>query len=551
MRHLTSRVLASALITSGLLFQTASSQTKPANKTDTGTVSGRVTVKGKGLPGIVVGLRTGESNQRVRPILKGTTDEDGKYRITNVPAGVYQVAPIAPAFVFYDYSRTGSAGKDLLISEGEVVEGFDFTMVRGGVITGKVTDSEGRPVVEEFVKLELEDESISNPPRDESVHTDDRGIYRAFGVPPGRYRVSAGLSDDGFSGGGRSRPAYRRTFYPDSTDSAQATVVEVGEATEATNIDLTLVRMGSGVSVSGRVVDGQNGEPVGNVQLYFTKVTVQGSSTINSAGRIKGTNSKGEFRAEGLTAGKYFISLNHQQENYLAEPVIVDVLDQDVTGVLLKTTSGATLDGIVVMEGSSKAGGLQKSSRLFVSAFIQDESPRGGYGRHSAVKADGKFHITGLPAGTVFFGLGWADEDEGHGIVVSRIERDGVVQPAGLPIQDGEQVTGLRLVVTQGTGTIRGTVKVENGTIQPDGRVFISLSKVGATSPTRSPNVDARGHFLITGLTSGSYEIQATVFMPRSGQRVISRKQSVTVTDGVVSEVTVTVDAKQLSVPLP
>ncbi len=43
-------------------------------------------------------------------------------------------------------------------------------------------------------------------------------------------------------------------------------------------------------------------------------------------------------------------------------------------------------------------------------------------------------------------------------------------------------MTGLRVFATQGTGTIRGTVKIENGTLQADGRIFVSLVKLGETS---------------------------------------------------------------------
>ena len=50
------------------------------------------------------------------------------------------------------------------------------------------------------------------------------------------------------------------TYYPDTTERAQAKVVEVAESSEATNIDITIVRLAAGVSVSGRVVDGKSGE---------------------------------------------------------------------------------------------------------------------------------------------------------------------------------------------------------------------------------------------------------------------------------------------------
>src|SRR6185436_14410459 len=69
-----------------------------------------------------------------------------------------------------------------------------ITMVRGGVITGTVTDSKGQPVVGVPVQ--------ATPPSGASalgsfmsgmaVETDDRGIYRIFGLLPGQYVVTAG-----------------------------------------------------------------------------------------------------------------------------------------------------------------------------------------------------------------------------------------------------------------------------------------------------------------------------------------------------------------------
>lgn len=549
MRHLTSVVFATALFLSCLQIETASAQTKPASKTDTGSVSGRVTVKGKPLPGIIVALSKGESGTRTKPILKSTTDEEGKFRITNVPAGAYQVTPMAPTFVFWDSSR-GGFGKDLLIGDGEVVEGYDFAMIRGGVITGKVTDSEGRPVVEEFVHLEALDQSIPLPPGAQAVQSDDRGIYRAFGVPPGKYRVSAGLGDAGFGGGARTRTIYRRTFYPGTTEQTQAKLVDVTEASEANEIDIALARMAKGVSVSGRVVDSQNGEPVKNVRVFFIKITVEANLTTNSGGPTLRSDDKGEFKAEGLTQGTYNVSLADPLQNVRSEPITVEVFDQDVTGLLLKTTIGATLDGVLVIETSSKTSISKKFPQLFVSAFTRDDSPYGGASRYSLVKPDGTFHITGLPAGTVNFSLGWSHNGDDRSVVISRIERDGVIQPDGVQIQDGEQVTGLRVIAIEGTGSIRGTIKIENGSLEPDARVFVSLLNSGDPLNRHPPTVDARGRFLVGGLISGTYEIYASVFSPRSNQTLTSGKHTVSVTEGVVSEVTITVDMKQPPKPI-
>src|ERR1700682_3966369 len=122
----------------------ANSQTKPKKNPDA-TVSGKVTFKGKPAPGVVVGMRSSQPAQ-FDPTFKANTDQDGYYRINDVPAGSYEVAPVAPAFVIADVNNP--RGQTVVITESENVVGIDFELVRGGVITGKVIDADGRPVVE-------------------------------------------------------------------------------------------------------------------------------------------------------------------------------------------------------------------------------------------------------------------------------------------------------------------------------------------------------------------------------------------------------------------
>jgi hypothetical protein len=547
MLRLTTNVVSWALIMSCLVFDAAYAQTKPSDKVNTGTVSGRVTVKGKGVRGIAVGLRAGELYQRATSTLKAITDEDGKYRLTGVPAGTCQLAPIAPAFVVVDNNNSplhsGLGGKTLLIAEGEVVEGLDFALVRGGVITGRVTDEQGRPVIEESVQLLPENQSTSLPPGVGNVVTDDRGIYRSFGLPSGQYRVAAGRSNDGPFGGRGRRPAYRRTFHPSANDSAQAKVIEIAEGTEATNIDITLGAGVTGVSASGRVVDSKTGEPIANVRLNLTQIIVQGNSRGSSGGNIQSSDVKGQFRVEGLQPGKYVVSLSPSQENRRADPVTFDVLDQDVTGLLLKTSVGGTLAGTVVFEGLSQNSASQKFGGLFISASAPDEPNLGGWSStQSPVGPDGRFFLVGLRAGTIQLSLAEAGDSSGRAVVLTRIERDGVVQPDGLQIQAGEQVSGVRLIATKATGSMRGKIKIENGPLPSDAHLFINLVKLGDPSNMISASVDVRGYFVADRLFPGIYEVTATVYSSRSHKNASSGKQLVTVTEGTASEVTITLD---------
>src|SRR5690349_7967527 len=106
-------------------------------KTGTASVSGKVTVKNKGVAGIVVLASEQSPRPWSRSTYRATTDQTGTYRITNLPAGTYAVGPITPTFAFEDERFNSS----VVLNEGETVEDINFSMLPGGVITGKITDA--------------------------------------------------------------------------------------------------------------------------------------------------------------------------------------------------------------------------------------------------------------------------------------------------------------------------------------------------------------------------------------------------------------------------
>src|SRR5258705_7847305 len=241
------------------------------------SISGKVTIKGKGTPGIVVSLRAADYIGPRTSKYRATTNQDGNYRITNVPAGSYQVAPAALSFVVGGEPR----GKTVIVAEGETVEGIDFSLIRGGVITGRVTDADGRPLIEEQVQLlqiatnNQGGQIYVNTPR--IAQTDDLGIYRAFGLPRGSYRVAVGQGDDASFAGGWRRSQYQQTFHPAATDPSKATVIEVSEGSDAANVDITVERALATFAVSGRIVDGNTGKPLPNVKYGLQSIAQHGS----------------------------------------------------------------------------------------------------------------------------------------------------------------------------------------------------------------------------------------------------------------------------------
>jgi hypothetical protein len=128
------------------------------------------------------------------------------------------------------------------------------------------------------------------------------------------------------------------------------------------------------------------------------------------------------------------------------------------------------------------------------------------------------------------------------GFTLARVERDGVVYSRGVPIKEGEQMTGLRVVVNYGTAILHGIVEVKNGTLPSSARIFVSLIKPGERlSNMRPAPVDARGRFIIEGIPAGTYDVHAA--LNNVPQDMFRRtKREVTVQDGVTTEITLTLD---------
>ena len=316
-------------------------------KTPRGSISGRVTIKDKPAPGLVVGLRKNEVVSAYEPFTKAVTDADGVYRITNLAPGTY--------------SR--------------------FQMI------------------------------------------------------------------------------FKQVFHPDVSDSAKATIVEVSEGSEASNVDVSLGRPVQVFSVSGRVINSETGMPVPNMRFGLQRLLGQRFEFVST---VVASNARGDFIVEGLAAGEYGVALFFNEKNDMQVEISnFDVIDQDVTGVVIKLSKGASISGMVVLESEDKAA-QSKLTQMQMRGFVQTSV---GYGSssNSPVAADGSFRLGGLSTGYVNISLGATTGPYPlKGFSISRIERDGIVSPR-IEVKGGEQIAGVKVFVGYGNATLRGVVNIENG----------------------------------------------------------------------------------------
>ena len=517
-----------------------------------GSIKGRVTVEGKAQPGVVVSLfKDGDRYYDRRSLSNVITDAGGNYRFATVAAGRYSVSTYSPLFVNTDIDHNGMNSRPVVVEAGEAVEDIDFALARGGVITGRVTDPEGRPVIGQAVMLlKIVDGRPSQgyrTPDLQMMGTDDRGIYRIYGVLPGRYVVRVGSPSNinrATPGGGRYS-AYTETYHPDTKEYSKASVVEVTAGGEASGIDIRVSPIKKTYTATGRMVDGETGRPVPN-NLYGIGLGKGGRPVFMGNNR---TDANGEFKIELAEPNRVTIYPSGNGESNLAgEPFSFELTTERVTGLEVKLRRAQTISGVVIAEGpgaAAKFSGLNVMARL----VSPESSP---YNNLSAkIQEDGSFTVGGIVAGKATFYI-IPREHMAERPWLLRVERDGVDHSEGLEIAEGESVSGLRLVVGFGNGVVRGQVKFE-GDVPEGAKFYVLFRHASAATLIGSADLDARGRFVIEGLPEGEYNLTVRPVRDFPGgessrdllARIQAFKQTVTVTNGAESTATLLIDLSE------
>jgi len=571
-----------------LLLITASQSSAQApqrdNRPRTASVRGRVTIAGKPAANAVITVTetdlkpdAGESGLRLPIQAKTRTDGDGRYLVGGLVEGRYVVSAMLKAFVAAGFGEP-NLSRTVTLDEGEAREKIDFALIRGGVMTGKVMDDEGAPLVARRVQLYTVDEqgrkgNYRGPLVYEMGETDDRGVYRIYGLPPGRYTISAGGEGGGdpIRGGGGK---FALTYHPDTTDEKQARVIEIKEGSEVTDIDIRFGSARKTYEAAGRVVDRETGKPVPRIHVSCrSESEMGGSRSVFSTTAI--ADLQGAFKLSGLPPGRYqTVAMDSLGETgFTSDAAEFEITNDNVSGVEVKVFLGASVSGIVVIEGADATAGKQLQSITVYPNMSPPIDAAGDANERASgtqfyspgrVNADGSFTIKGLQACGVSFSLSSFD----GGLRIKRIERDGVEVKDAIEVRPGDKVTGVRIVAHRAQGRIRGQIRIAGGAL-PDGwRLDASASRPasanesnsGARTPVLAEGtdgyaiVDEKGRFVIEGLTAGEYDLSITMGKrDANGSRQIfsppGSNQRVTVRDDVETSVTLTLDISHINQP--
>ena len=498
---------------------TVSAQTK-------GAITGRVVAEdGAGMAGVtvmlsVVAIQGGQRRST-------TTDEEGNFRFADLSPRPYSISVFGSREYVQQPAITGS-GERRYYRPGEKVQ---IALIRGGVITGRVTNAAGEPVIGIQVLAVRVRDADGRPTRMSGGSlqrlTDDRGVYRIYGMQPGGYIVVAN-SNTNYSGGGAY---YGETpiYHPSSTRDAAAEVT-VASGTEASGIDIRY-RGDPGHAVSGRMTGVNLAESFAPCVVYLTHAATGASFDLIYANPSQG----GAFAFYGVPDGEYDLTaerLEGERSDKLgSEPRRVTVRGADVTGVELRLSPRAAIEGKVVLDQLPQRC-EEKSQPAFEEIILQarrDEAVKAPLPAHLSFPRDttanekGEFLLKSLDPARYRLQVSLPVESWYlKSITGPASAPTSAAAPAsgadigrgGISLKAGERLSGVTVTIAEGAASLRGRVTPEKEGSRLPAKLAVHL----VPAETASANdvlryaetvVEREGAFEFKNLAPGKYRLLA------------------------------------------
>ncbi len=509
------------VLTAGASAQTQGDEN--ADSTSTGTISGRViSDAGAPVPNAYVLLRSVNSAPAFL-IRRAVTDREGAFRIDGLDRGLYIVTVSAASYA--QPLREPNAPP----SYYRVGDLITFTLVRGGVITGMVTTASGEPAVGMGVRTVMVRDAAGVAPKTSTPQyaersTDDRGIYRIYGLSAGAYLISAGgRGSYSFLPGAFENDS--PTYAPSATRDTAAEI-EVSAGAETSGVDIRY-RGEPGRSISGAVVRLATQLQFGSNNVTLRRVRGGGAEFVGFT--FTGSGTQG-FSFNGVPDGEYELELQTNfspTEMAMSEPFRVTVKGADVSGIVLTPKLLAHIAGRVRLDPSTSPQCKNKRRPAFDETVVAVQrsqeldakeksfSTTGFAGNQATPNRAGEFLLRNIGPGrynvsTKFFARYWflrsiAIQSPGAPKAAQATESSRIP----IVVKSGERLTNLIVTLAEGAGSVRGTIKVAEGEVRPSGAlVFLTpAEREAADNPLRYYAVQSEsdGTFALSNLAPGTY----------------------------------------------
>jgi len=489
-------------------------------------------------------------------------DDEGRFSFTSLPSGRFTITAKKAGYpeMSYGAKRPFRAGSGVFLQDGQQVRDLALTLARGAALTGTVYDDHGQPMpgvplmaweIRTALGGERTLDYASSGP--DTVITDDRGMYRVYGLPPGEYTVGttwyySGLGYDvrvltdaeiraAFQAANQSaavpgapvtpprdppRHNYSAVFSPGVIDPLSAATFSVAAGEERAGVDLRM----QFVPMSG--IDVTIVSPDGNAVTAGVTIARRSAVKALNTMQVRPGQSEARFTTGSLSPGLYSI-LAEVPARPGKSPLwaIADAMvggDKNVA-VSLALQSTLTASGRVVFEGATAPpADLSK-----VSVFLRGMGPVSAQ-TGSAVDASGGIAITGVIPGPYRISGSVPAAAAGATWSVRSVVLDGQdVTDRSFDIGAGG-ATGLVVTFTDQVSELSGSLTLPSGAPATDFFVIAIPADKSYWLPQSRRIVSARpdrtGRYGFRGLPAGDYRIALTTdLVPRDLQEVSALEQ--------------------------
>ncbi|MBX7173334.1 MAG: hypothetical protein K1X72_20365 [Pyrinomonadaceae bacterium] len=251
-------------------------------------------------------------------IYESITDKDGRFRFVNIKTGSYKLEVKLPTTHkvgddSWGWTEKQKVNLNYSVTNRDCPDFINIATRVDGRIKGKVSDFQGNPVGKGVRVTLITKEIVNNP--DNNIQyigtdTDNRGFYEFEGIPKGEYFLGINLD---LTQPDKNNP-YSKNFYPNSTDSKNAALINLGYGQKLSGFDITLPPPLKQIIVKGKVIK-KDGSPVAGITVY---VSNQARHDFEDFVWLK-TDKNGEFTATCLEGVTYRFSIYEKDLKKISE----------------------------------------------------------------------------------------------------------------------------------------------------------------------------------------------------------------------------------------
>ncbi len=418
-------------------------------------------------------------SSKISAYFRDTTDRAGKFRFENLKTRRYKIFVRVAGYVLPEMFETSPERQKTY----RINQELNLTVRKGGVITGKVLDENGQPLIKLRVRaMRIRDEFGQKIPAQEFEQyslqhfTDDRGIYRIFGLTAGSYLIFIG-GDHYFSERNLKTKEGSPVYHPsDSVDTAREIRVGFGQEINSVDINFRLIQgfrvsgtilgakpnAGNNGSVSISLVDAVNGVPI--VQTQMTEL-----------------DGKYAFQIEHIPDGEYEIrALQFNDGGIFSKNSLqkVKIKGADVSGLTINLKSLNSIEGKVSIEKNVALATVKECPKTAETAVtsmlisfdsdakeksVVDSLERNQQNALAAPEENGDFEINQLASSKYFLKVNFLDANlyikEIFQQISAKEKRD---LSGGVNLQNSANVENVRIVFGDGATKINGKIIVSD-----------------------------------------------------------------------------------------